>query len=221
MKIAAIIVAAGSGSRMGTKENKLLLKICGKTVIERTLENISTCSSIDKVILVTSDSGIIKISEIFSDNITIVAGGKTRTESVLNGLIAAEGFDLVAIHDGARPLVTNEIIYTTIEDAKIHGAAITGTDVFDTIKKADEQGFIINTPARKSLKSVQTPQVFNRELLLVAYRSCPCDVTDDASVAENAGIKIKISKGSRENIKITTQFDILLAETILKEREIK
>ncbi len=219
MKIAAIIVAAGTGNRMQRGNNKLLLEICGQTVIERTLNVFSACAAIDDIILVTSDSDILKIAGKFPRVTKTVDGGSTRTESVLNGLLSAGEADYVAIHDGARPLITEEIILSVISAAKTFGAAITGTDVLDTIKRTDDSGVIVDTPLRSSLKFVQTPQVFRRDLLLSAYNSYRGDATDDAFLLESAGIPVKVIAGSRENIKITTEFDLLLAEAIILARE--
>lgn len=219
MKTAAIIAAAGSGSRMGGDKNKLLLEICGKTVIDRTLEVFSSCETIDAIILVTGCAEIKKIAEKYLRVIKIAGGGKTRAESVLNGITAAEGFDFVAVHDGARPLVTKEIIEKTVKEAMKTGAAATGTGAFDTIKITDENGIIVKTSPREDLKCVQTPQVFKRELLLSAYKTCAKEGTDDSFILECAGFPVKVVEGSRENIKITTALDILFAEAILKARD--
>lgn len=216
--VAAVIAAGGTGSRMG-KGDKLLCKLCGKTVIRRTLEVFENCDIIDAVILVTGKGvsygsetkGLKKIKK-------IVTGGGTRQESVYNGIVAAQDYDFVAIHDAARALITDEEITNTVKTAFETGAAITGTAVIDTIKVTDKNGVIVRTPDRNTLFGAATPQVFRRDLILEGYKKATGVVTDDASLVENFQDTVIIT-GNRENIKITTPFDLVLAEAILRERE--
>lgn len=216
--VAAVIAAGGTGSRMG-RGDKLLCSICGKTVIRRTLEVFENCSVIDAIILVTGQGASYENETKHLTKIRkVVTGGKSRQESVYNGVVAAQGYDFVAIHDAARALVTDDEIRQTVEKAFETGAAIVGTNVFDTIKIADKRGFISHTPDRDTLFAAATPQVFRRELILKSYKKNMCEVTDDASLVEKIH-DTAIVLGNRENIKITTPFDLVLAEAILRERE--
>ena len=214
--VAAIIAAGGSGSRMG-KGDKLLCKIGGKTVLERTLEAFEASDVINAIILVTGKTAAYDTKK-FKKVIKTVTGGKTRKDSVYQGLLASEGFDFVAVHDAARALVTCEVIEKTVQKAFETGAAITGYPVIDTVKTVNSENIITSTPERSTLFAAATPQVFRREWLLEAYKKSTIDATDEASLAENL-FDVSAVTGDRENIKITTPFDLALAEAILKERE--
>ena len=217
--IAAVIAAGGHGSRMGNTGNKLLLKIGGKTVIRRTLEIFDNLPLIKEIILVTAqDVSFVRELEGLKKLTKIVPGGKTRQDSVYNGIMAAEGYEFIAVHDAARPLVTNEIIENTIKKAFATGAAVTGVKVIDTIKTIKSENVVAYTPDRTELFAAATPQVFRRDVWLREYHNNKFKATDDVSVIEQKE-KVSIVIGSRENIKITTPFDILVAEAILKSRE--
>lgn len=222
-KILAIIPAAGQGSRMGAEKNKLLLELSGRPILAWTLEAFESCPLVDEVLVVANEQDIFSYRDIvkdygFSKVREIVRGGETRAESVYLGLLAAEGADIVAIHDGARALVTPEIIEKTVEGSRETGAAIAAARAVDTIKKTDG-GFITETPDRATLWQAQTPQVFQRQLLLEAMEKDKLNLTDDASAIEQAGGRVKIVDTGYENIKITTPFDLLVAEAVLKKRE--
>ena len=214
----AIIVAAGKGTRMGAGMNKAYISICGKTVIENTLLPFSESSEIYEIIVVTDDvekcrqlvCGIPKVK-------AVLLGGETRRDSVRIGLTAASG-ELVAIHDGARALVTREEIEKVIAAAKEYGAAALGVKCKDTLKIADSDGFIIGTQDRERLYQIQTPQVFKTAEIRKMHEEAVGDFTDDCAVMESFGGKIKLIEGSYENIKLTTPEDILTAEKILKKR---
>ncbi len=221
-KILAIIPAAGQGSRMGAEKNKLLLELSGRPIIAWTLEAFESCPLVDEVLVVANEQDIFSYRDIvkhygFSKVREIIRGGESRAESVYLGLLAAEGADIVAIHDGARALVTSEIIEKTIEGSRETGAAIAAARAVDTVKKADG-GFIAETPDRASLWQAQTPQVFKRQLLLDAMEIDRETITDDASAVEQAGGRVKLVDTGYENIKITTPFDLLVAEAVLKKR---
>lgn len=219
--VSAVIVAAGKGQRMGVGINKAYLPLCGKTVIETAVMPFLDCDAIDEIIIVTDDTekckllfgGISKIK-------AVVLGGDTRKESVKNGLYAAKG-DFVAIHDGARSLITKSEIESVIEEAQKYGAAALGVKCKDTIKVADNCGFIKETLNREFLYQIQTPQVFARREILKMHEASNGDFTDDCSVFESFGKKVKIVTGSYENIKITTPFDLEIAEKILEKRRAK
>ncbi len=217
MKITAIIVAAGNGTRMGGVINKVFLPLGEETVIEHTLNTFLSCSMIDNIILVTRECDI----ELCKDfkGVKVIAGGKTRQESVFNGLNEAESADIVVIHDGARALITKEIIENAIEDTKKYGASAVGVSSKDTLKSVDENGFIKDTLDRDSTYQIQTPQIFKREEILKAHKMAISDNflgTDDCSLYEKYIGKIKVTKGSYDNIKLTTPDDMIIAKNILK-----
>ncbi len=212
--ISAIIVAAGKSTRMG--QNKILMKIMGKSVLVHTVGAIEKADICDETIVVASEENIPAFREELKEfeNITIVAGGKTRGESVYNGIMEAKG-DFVLIHDGARPLVSQEIIKNTVETALKTGAAAAGVAPKDTIKVVSKEKVIESTVDRKCAILIQTPQVFGREMIKDAYEKFGFDETDDCALVEKAGGKISVTEGSYENIKITTPEDIFTATRIL------
>lgn len=217
MKITAIIVAAGNGTRMGGVINKVFLPLGDKTVIEHTLNTFSSCDEVDDVILVTRECDM-ELCRDFGD-IKVIAGGKTRQESVYNGLKEAKDAEVVVIHDGARALITKEIIENAIEDAKKYGASAVGVSCKDTLKSVDENGFIKATLDRDFTYQIQTPQIFKREEIIKAHEMAVCDDflgTDDCSLYEKYIGKIKVTKGSYDNIKLTTPEDMHIAKNILK-----
>ena len=220
MNVSAIIAAAGSGSRMGT--DKMLALLCGKSVILRTAEVISSIPRVDEVIIVASKNNIAEIRLILAAaqlqaGVTVIEGGSTRGESSLRGIKSAKN-ETVLIHDGARPLVSAESIEKCIDDAENFGAAALGVTPKDTVKKC-ENGFISETVPRNNTVLIQTPQIFRRSEILKAYESYdPSIDTDDCSVAERFGIHIRVSGGDYENIKLTTPDDMLRAEAIINKR---
>jgi len=222
LKTTAIIVAAGSGTRMGTAIKKQFIEIHGTPVIIHTLKVFEECHLINDIIVVTSQEDIsYMLGLIKNNNITkvheIVSGGDTRAASVINGLKYAKETDYVAIHDGARPCVTPEIIEKTLQAAIKHKAAFSGVKVTNTIKTVDEYGVVTATVDRTPLWNVHTPQCFETRLITNAYEKCgDIPLTDDCMAAETAGYKVYAVEGSPTNIKITTKNDILIAESILK-----
>lgn len=216
----AIIVAAGQGKRFGTEKPKQFLEICGKPLIIHTLQKFETCAAIDEIILVLSAEEISNFEPIaekyhLEKLSKTVAGGKTRAESVLNGLnaIDANSAEIVAVHDGARPLVSIEEIAQTVKKAKETGAACLTASVTDTIKEVAD-GKIIQTIDREKLRRALTPQCFHYEILRRAFTENELDeiVTDECFLVEKLGIAISVVEGSRKNIKITTPEDFFLAE---------
>ena len=222
MSNTAIILGAGSGSRMKIEKSKLLLEIGGKTVIERSVDAFLNISDIDEIIVTVREQDIEAFSSLITDErVSFVIGGETRQKSVKNAVETIDSGDLIIIHDGARPLIKAEDIEKTIREAKDFGAAAVGVKVKDTIKVIDVDGFVVDTPDRSTLFSVQTPQIFNFELYKQALEKAEkenMDFTDDCQLIEFIGQKVKMAEGSYSNIKITTQEDIPLAE-ILIERE--
>lgn len=225
MKIGAVIVAGGKGTRMGYEKNKVLMPICGKEIILYTLEAFSENKYIEEIVLVTGKDDLTVCEELIKTHglfkvKRVVLGGETRQESVINGLLACD-CDMVCIHDGARCLISDKLITKTVEDAKKYGAAAPGAKCKDTLKTVNPDGFIENTVDREKTVLIQTPQVFNKNEILTCHKKAKSDgvlVTDDCAVAEHYGIKIKITEGEYDNLKLTTPEDILTAECILRER---
>lgn len=219
--VSAIIAAAGTGSRMGAGENKVFLKLLDKTVLEHTVLQFMNSSLVDEIIIVTGEEDIKRVEGLFlnsSKPVKVIKGGKVRQESVLAGILASKG-DIVAIHDGARALITTELIEKVIEECKIHKAAALGVVAKDTIKIVDDNGFIKCTTDREKTYQIQTPQIFTKELILKAHSKCAQFVaTDDCSLVENIKKPVKVVLGSYENIKLTTPEDLILAEGILAKR---
>lgn len=218
MKISAVIVAAGSGTRMKAGKNKVFLELLGKTILEHTVSAFENMPMIDEIIVVTNEIDEAKnVLSKYGKLKEIVPGGAVRGESVQNGLKVATG-DFVAIHDGARALILKEDIENVLNAAMEFGAAALGVKSKDTLKMADENGFISKTLDREFLYNIQTPQVFKLSEILELYEKCDEVFTDDCALFEKFGKRVKIVDGSYDNIKITTPDDMDLAERILKKR---
>ncbi|MBQ8239661.1 MAG: 2-C-methyl-D-erythritol 4-phosphate cytidylyltransferase [Bacteroides sp.] len=218
MKKHIIIVAGGKGLRMGGDIPKQFLPVCGKPVLMRTMEAFHTYDAAIHIILVLPVSQQAYWKELcqeyrFSLSHDIANGGDTRFHSVMNGLAMVEGNGLVGVHDGVRPFVSQEVIARCYEEAEACKAVIPVIDVVETVRHLTEKGS--ETVSRDRYKLVQTPQVFEVELLRRAYQQTYTDLfTDDASVVEALGEKVYLVKGNRENIKLTTPFDLKLAEML-------
>ena len=231
---AAIVLAAGQGKRMQSAVAKQFLLLNNEPVVCHSLRAFEE-SDVETIILVTGSDEIEYCREEivkkygFKKVSAIVAGGKERYHSVyegfcaLSGVLAADG--IVLIHDGARPMITQEIISRTIEAAKEHGACVAAMPVKDTIKVADADGFAEATLDRSTLWQVQTPQTFRYDLVFGAYKKLLSDeayqkgITDDAMVVESmCGGSVKLVEGSYENIKVTTPEDMIVAESFQKRR---
>ena len=228
-KTSAIIVAAGRGSRMNMDMNKQYIDIAGKPILARTLQVFNDCSLIDEIILVVNENdifyckqNIIDFYEFYKVKI-IVAGGDERQKSVFKGLMEVSSrTDIVLIHDGARPFVSEESIINSITSAEEFGGSVVAVPVKDTIKMADSQGIISQTIDRNILWSVQTPQTFKYSLIINAHNKALEDNfsgTDDSILLERLGYKLKLVMGGYDNIKITTKEDLLIAEAIVKAHE--
>ena len=225
MKEYAIIVAGGSGSRMHSKTPKQFLILSGKPILMHTIEAFRKYSSDLHIILVLPENEISTWQNLcqihgFNIPIKIAKGGKTRFQSVRNGLeLINEDESLVAIHDGVRPLVVDEIINASFRLAQLHGCAVASTRLKESLRLIDKD----NTKAidRSDYRSIQTPQTFQTQLIKDAYANSEDNIvfTDDASVAERNGIKISLFEGSYENVKITTREDLLFAEAILSNKK--
>jgi 2-C-methyl-D-erythritol 4-phosphate cytidylyltransferase len=223
--VSAIIVAGGMGIRMNSDIRKQYLNLGGMPILSRTILTIDHCTSIEKIYLVVpnQDLSFCENSILSPINcrsrVCLVSGGKTRQESVYNGLSAVtEKNGIILIHDGVRPFVTVSLIDRCIKEAEAHGACILGIPLKDTLKSCDRQGVIINTIARGQLWLAQTPQAFQFHLINKAHEhavSKGIQSTDDASLLEVMGQSVKVINGSMHNIKITTPEDLLMAQALL------
>ncbi|MBQ8077588.1 MAG: 2-C-methyl-D-erythritol 4-phosphate cytidylyltransferase [Eubacterium sp.] len=222
MSNVAIVLGAGSGTRMKSEKSKLLLEIDGKTVIERSVNAFLNISDVDDIIVTVREQDLETFANLLDDErITFVIGGDTRQKSVKNAVDTIDSADMLIIHDGARPLISKEDIENTVIAAKDCGAAAVGVPVKDTIKVIDGDNFIVDTPDRSKLFAVQTPQIFDFKQYKNALEKSlddGKDFTDDCQLIEYAGGKVKMVTGSYTNIKITTPDDLPLAENILKNR---
>ena len=223
-----VIVASGTGSRMNMGINKQFIKLEGKEIIAYTIEKFYNNSNIeDIVVVVKEDESEFFKKEILDKynfkNVKIAYGGKERQDSVYNGLkLLDEKCDVVLIHDGARPFVSDKIIDKSIEEAKEHKAIVVGVPVKDTIKVIDNDKNIVDTPNRSVLWAVQTPQTFDYNILIDAYKDAFKNKfygTDDAMLVERIGYKVKMLEGSYNNIKITTQEDLNIGSQILRVQD--
>ena len=220
----AVIVAAGNASRMGGID-KVMAPLQGEPMVRRTVRAFQECDAVSEIVIVTREDLIGPISELcvgYDKVIAVVKGGSSRQESVELGLDALpKEIKLAAIHDGARPLATYELIDRAIRAANTYSAAAPGIPVKDTIKTV-EGGLVVNTPDRSKLRAIQTPQVFDIDLLKGALKKAKLDkaeVTDDCSAVERLGMKVKIVEGDERNIKVTTPMDLKIAEMLLEEME--
>lgn len=218
----AVIVAAGSASRMGGID-KVMAALGGEPMIARTVRAFQQCGAIADIVIVTRPDLIRPISALCvrMDKVRmVVAGGQSRQESVALGLNALpKGVELAAVHDGARPLITDAVIDRTVRAANSYGAAAPAVPVKDTIKVV-RGGLVTDTPDRASLQAVQTPQVFDFDLLRGALKKAAEDaaaVTDDCSAVERLGMAVKIVEGDERNLKVTTPMDLKIAEMLLEE----
>ena len=215
-ELSAIILAGGHSRRLGT--DKLLLPLRERPVLAWTLNAFACSLIVDRIVLVTSERNRQFCSELLEDmgmgdRTDLVVGGTRRQDSARAGLLAA-ATEWVAVHDGARPFVTSDLIERGLNAAQATGAAVPCLPVTDTIKRIDDQGRIVKTLNRSELVSVQTPQFFRRDLLLDAVASAGLDVTDDSSLVEAIGSLVHTFRGDPSNIKITRTEDIELAEMI-------
>jgi 2-C-methyl-D-erythritol 4-phosphate cytidylyltransferase len=220
----AIILAAGKGKRMGESINKQYLNINGYPILYYTLKAFSQSSSIDEIILVVAEGEMDYCREkiIKKYNIpkvkNIVIGGRERQDSVMNALNAVVSSEIVLIHDGARPFISESIIRDAVTYANLYGAAACGVKPKDTIKIKDSEGFSIETPSREMFFCVQTPQAFRYELILDCHKRIHKEgikVTDDTMVAERYGNRVYLYEGSYNNIKVTTPEDLEIGKQIL------
>ncbi len=226
-RCAALVAAAGSSSRMGGV-NKLLEPLDGVPVLIRTLTALQQAAQVDEIVIAAREEDLVEISRLchtygISKCTKVVRGGESRAHSVLLAALEASGdAELLAVQDGARPLVTPELIDQVITAAARCGAAAPAVPVKDTVKAVREDGAVERTLERSALRAVQTPQVFEADLLKAALQAAlegGIPVTDDCSAVERLGKVVFLVEGDEENLKITTPVDLILAEAILQARE--
>jgi 2-C-methyl-D-erythritol 4-phosphate cytidylyltransferase len=221
-KTGAVIVAGGSSERMGGTD-KMFAILDGKPVLTRVIEVFQTCDRVDDIVIVLNQQNLEEGKRLIAEAgwskvKDVCEGGRRRQDSVLNGLNCLGECEWVVIHDGARPLVTPDLIENGLDAAEETGAAIAAVPVTDTIKMVADDLTIQGTPPRQSLWAAQTPQVFRYRAIINAYRKLKYEVTDDARAVELTGGSVKIYQGSNDNIKITTPEDLAVAEILLKKR---
>jgi len=226
--VSVIIPAAGRGTRMGKSINKQYISLDQKSILTHTIIAFDNCPYIDEILVVVANNE----EKLFKDKVLkeykirkpykIVVGGSTRQESVYNAVKKVDKrCTIISVHDGARPLISNKEIINTVLGAKKYGGCVLGVPVKETVKKSDGNGFVSDTVERSLLYNIRTPQVFKADILRKAYENAEEKNilgTDDSFLVEQNGGKVKIIKGSYNNIKITTPEDLIYAQEILSSR---
>ncbi|MGA8943399.1 MAG: 2-C-methyl-D-erythritol 4-phosphate cytidylyltransferase [Thermoactinomyces sp.] len=228
MSVGVIIPAAGQGKRMGMGERKQFLQFHDRPIIIHTLALFEGLPEVDEIVVVTRQEEIARTEKMIEEAglhkvSRVVSGGKERQESVYLGLKQMMT-DWVMVHDAVRPFVSREVILRLLNVARMHGAAILAVPVKDTIKMVNEAGIVEETPDRKRLWAVQTPQAFRRDILLSAHEQFlerDTMATDDSMLVEELGIDVRVVEGEYTNIKLTTPDDLYLAEAIYQTRRRK
>lgn len=225
MSVSAIIVGAGTGHRIGRDTPKQYLSVAGKPVFYYTLKRFEECALVDAIVVVVARDWMVHVGTEIVDKFgfekvrKVVDGGSERQDSVWAGLQAMESSPWVAIHDAVRPFISARKLEEVIRAGQKFGAAILAVSPRDTIK-TERDGFVDTTPARNQLRAVQTPQVFDYEILMSAYQKAIHDnvvSTDDSALVERMGHRVKIVEGESNNIKITVPLDLRLAEMLIQE----
>ena len=220
-KVGAVIVAAGSSERMGMVDKATAL-LGGKPILARVADTFQDSYLVDQIVIVVNGINLKQWENLVKEKrwskvSDICAGGRRRQDSVAAGLDRLHGPEWVVIHDGARPFLTEDLIERGLKAAEETSAAAAAVPVTDTIKVAGDDMLVWGTPPRHNLWAVQTPQVFRYEIITSAHRQIKDEVTDDASLVEQLGYRVKLYMGAYDNIKITTPDDLALAEVLLKK----
>lgn len=231
--VTVIVPAAGAGKRLGLGKNKAFACIRGVPLLVLCLQNLARIPLVKQVVVAAAPSETEETEKLLEEygparfpalSWKVTAGGKERQDSVCNGLAQiSDTVGYVAVHDGARPFVTEAVFARTLEKALRYGAAVAAVPLKDTVKLADTEGLVAATLPRESLRAIQTPQIFELGLLRRAYAYAgkhPLAVTDDASLVEALGHPVAIAEGDYENIKITTPEDLLLADRIAARQQL-
>ncbi len=220
-KIGAVIVGAGSSRRMG--RDKVFMSLAGKPLLAWSVDACQNCDMVDQIVVVLNETKLDLGRKLAKDRrwsklVEICGGGKRRQDSVRQGLNELEDCDWVIIHDGARPFLTADLIRDGLEAAQTTGAAVAAVPIKDTVKLGGSDMIVSKTLNRQELWAVQTPQIFRFDIIAEAHEQIKEDVTDDASMVEHLGYKVRLYMGSYNNIKITTPEDLALAELIAGKR---
>jgi len=225
VQVQAIIPAAGAGLHQGESSARVLMPVGGRSLIRRTLEAFDRCAEVTGITLLVSQRNLLEVArELESDGwrkaIDIRLGGERRQDSVRLGLqsLVKDPPDFVIVHDGARPLISDDLIHAGLEAARLHGAATAAVPVRHTYKHVDRTGFVHGTVERSDLMQIQTPQVFRYDWILEAHLKAVHEgiiVEDDAELIEKLGKPVKIFSGSYSNVKVTTREDALMVEAML------
>jgi 2-C-methyl-D-erythritol 4-phosphate cytidylyltransferase len=216
-KTGAVIVGAGNSRRMG--RDKVFMSLAGKPLLAWSVDTCQNCQLVDQIVIVLNETkldlgrGLAK-NRRWSKVLEICGGGQRRQDSVRQGLNELEDCDWVIVHDGARPFLTEDLIRDGLEAAQSTGAAVAAIPIKDTVKLAGSDMMVGRTLDRRKLWAVQTPQIFRFDIIAEAHEQIKDDVTDDASMVEHLGRKVRLYMGSYDNIKITTPEDMALAELI-------
>ena len=220
--VGVVIVSAGEGHRMGGLD-KIKTLVSGRPLLAYGVDAFEECQYVQEIVIVLASGHLewgqdLVYREGWKKVSNVCSGGKTRRDSARFGFETLSLCRWVMIHDGARPCVTVDLIDRGVDCVAITGAAVPAVPVKDTIKRVNLDGFVLDTPSRDSLWSVQTPQVFDYDILRQAYLEDSTNATDDSTLAEGLGYKVKVFEGSYENVKITTPEDLKLAESFLLSR---
>jgi len=220
-RVCAIIVAAGESRRMEGID-KIMADLNGKPVLAWSIEALQKSPEIERIVIVNSLKNLepvrcLAIEQKWHKVTGVCLGGRRRQDSVAAGLALTGDCEWILIHDGARPLLTEELIKNGIEAARETGAAVAAVPVTDTIKVAGEDMIVKDTPPRSRLWAAQTPQIFRSDIIKEAYKRVNDEVTDDASLVEQAGFRVKLYPGSYQNLKITSRHDLEIASRLLKK----
>jgi 2-C-methyl-D-erythritol 4-phosphate cytidylyltransferase len=216
-----VIAGAGSSQRMGT--DKVSIPLAGKPLLAWSVDVCQSCELVSRIVIVLNENKLdlgrrLVAERGWSKVVEVCPGGKRRQDSVGQGLNKLKGCEWVIVHDGARPFLTPDLIRHGLEAAQATGAAVAAVPVKDTVKIGDSDLMVRETLNRQKLWAVQTPQVFRFDIITKAHEQIKGDVTDDASMVEQLGYKVKLYMGSYGNIKITTAEDLALAEVIAKKK---
>lgn len=225
-QVVAVIPAAGLGTRMGSARSKQFMDLCGKPMLAVTLEQFQRCGLVDGIVVVVSEQSVAFCSRQIVERfeltkvVKVVAGGQRRQDSVRNGIEAVSNpNERILVHDGARPLVTPELIERVIRAGARHRAVVPGIPLKDTLKQIDSRGRVVKTVDSGALWAIQTPQVFQGEDIREAHRKSVEEdwqgITDDAFLVEKIGIPVELIQGEETNIKVTTIKDLELARLLL------
>lgn len=226
--VTVIIPAAGQGNRMKSRNNKIFLPLIDMPMLLHSILTFSSCSEVDNLLVVVAFDEVAKVKIILRGlagikSWQVVVGGSERQYSIANAIkVVSEETDVILVHDGARPLLTEQCVKNVIQAARQYKAAVVAVAVKDTIKTVDDNGWVTGTLERSTLWSIQTPQGFDANLLREAYDKAAEDGyvgTDDSSLVERLGVKVKVIPGCYENIKVTTPEDLIIAAALLKERK--